>query len=142
MTRFTLATSSVRKGLAVATLLLVPIASSCGDSPAQVLTKFCAAASSGVDVPAIAASDDATAVKEKISSMAKNLKSLAGKAPKEIKEDVSSVSSAATDISKSLSDSETLSEVVKAMSSLSSQKVDAASERINNFISTNCKASS
>lgn len=132
----------LRAGCAAAVLLLVPVASACGDSPAQALAKFCSAASGGVETPAIAATDDAAAVKEKVAAMADDMKSLAGKAPAEVKDDVKLVSSTASDLASALADSQSLTDVVKAMKSLSSKSVDAASERINTFVTTNCKASS
>lgn len=131
-----------RAGMAVAVLALVPLASSCGDSPAQVLAKFCSAADGGVATPAITADDDATAVKQKISDMADGLKKIAGKAPDAVKDDVELVSTTAKDIASALSESSSLNDVVKAMQSLSTKSVDAASVRINKFVTTNCKASS
>ena len=111
-----------------------------GDDTAGI-AEFCESSNSNdSDLPQIEATDDAAAITEKITVLAKSLSDTAAKAPDAVKAESQTLANAATAMAEALISDPTLESFDAVVEKFATPEIDAASVAIEKFVNEKCGA--
>ena len=105
------------------------------------IAEFCESSNSNdSDLPQIEATDDAAAITEKITVLAKSLSDTAAKAPDAVKAESQTLADAATAMAEALTSDPTLESFDAVVEKFATPEIDAATVAIEKFVNEKCGA--
>ena len=106
---------------------------------AESLAAFCKSALDNQSGADIGATDDPAAIAKKLSANADSLSTMAGFAPAELKSDAEAVATAAKGMADAIASDPTLDKFNSLIAEFAKSDANAASERVQTWVNTNCE---